>query len=84
MYGVRPPDYISFFRRKVLRKGYPEDQKLPDGTAVQIDHVRKEYSTKFLGVFGWKKPVIAIEDLSFSIPKGEIFCLVRVVSDTTP
>jgi ABC-type glutathione transport system ATPase component len=76
VYGVHPPDYISFFRRKILRKGYPEDPALSESTAVKIDHIRKEYSTKFLGVFGRKKPVVAIEDLSFSIPKGEIFCLV--------
>jgi ATP-binding cassette subfamily A (ABC1) protein 3 len=42
---------------------------------VEIEHIRKEYSTKVLGIFGRNKPVVAIEDLSFSIPKGEIFCL---------
>lgn len=75
VYGVRPPDYIGFFRRRVLRRTNPDDRTVPDGSAVEIDHIRKEYSTKMLGIFGRKKPVVAIEDLSFSIPKGEIFCL---------
>jgi len=59
----------------VLRRSYSDDRHVPEGSAVEIDHIRKEYSTKLLGIFGRKKPVVAIEDLSFSIPKGEIFCL---------
>ena len=84
VYGVRPPDYISFFRRKVLRKTYPDDRAVPEGSAVEIEHIRKEYPTKLLGIFGRKKPVVAIEDLSFSIPKGEIFCLVRLPGSQDP
>jgi ABC-type multidrug transport system ATPase subunit len=72
---VRPPDYVGWFRQHILRKPRPIIQDVTAGAAVEIDHIRKEYSTKTLGVFGRGKPVVAIEDLSFSIPKGEIFCL---------
>jgi ATP-binding cassette subfamily A (ABC1) protein 3 len=39
-----------------------------------LENLGKVYSTKRFG-FGRGKPVVAIEDLSFSVPQGEIFCL---------
>jgi len=46
---------------------------LPTGVAVQMDNLRKIYSTKRFGVFGRGKPVVAIEDLTFSVPKVRHF-----------
>lgn len=75
MYGVRSPDpqlqRHGIFRRK--RDLSLAD--LPPGIAVQLENIVKLYSTKRFGVFGRGKPVVAIKDLSFSVPRGEIFCL---------
>jgi ABC-type multidrug transport system ATPase subunit len=48
---------------------------MPDNVAVRVDHLRKSYDSKRFFFFGKAKSVVAIEDLSFSIPRGEIFCL---------
>lgn len=69
LYGVRPPGTVGWFRRSILRKGTADNKQMPDHVAVQLEHCRKEYSTKRFGVFGRGKPVIAIEELSFDIPK---------------
>lgn len=68
LYGIRPPDSPGWLRR-LFGKGGHVDEDVPEGVAVKISNLRKEYSTKFLGFLGKKKPVIAIEDLSFSVPK---------------
>lgn len=74
IYGTRTPDYAGFFRSMFNRQTSSAPVK-QEGIAVEVDGLRKEYSTKFLGAFGRQKPIVAIEDLSFSVPKGEIFCL---------
>lgn len=69
IYGVRPPDYVSFWRRLFGRKSAVVGDELPAGTAVQLEHIRKVYKGGFMGLIGRKKDVVAIEDLSFSVPK---------------
>lgn len=79
IYGVRPPEFVGFWSRLFRRRGRSEipggpDDVLSADTAVKLDHLSKTYNTKTLGLFGGKS-VTAIEDLSFQVPKGEIFCL---------
>ena len=45
------------------------DSDVPEGAAVRVSNIRKLYSTKTLGFIGRNKPVTAIEDLSFDVPK---------------
>ena len=75
VYGVRPPGYVSWFQRCLRRNKYATGAGLPPDVAVQVDHMRKEYNTKKFGIFGRAKPFVAIDDLSFSVPRGQIFCL---------
>ncbi|ORY26511.1 hypothetical protein BCR39DRAFT_541062 [Naematelia encephala] len=73
IYEVRGPESDSRLKRALRRSRVGEN--LPDGVAVQLDHLRKKYFTR-RGGFLWRgKSVTAIEDLSFTVPKGEIFCL---------
>lgn len=51
------------------------DFNMPPDVAVRVDHLHKEFISKRFFFFGRTKAVTAIEDLSFSIPRGEIFCL---------
>jgi hypothetical protein len=36
---------------------------------VSLEHIRKVYKGGFMGLIKRKKDVVAIEDLSFSVPK---------------
>ena len=74
VYNTRTPDYRGFFRTSWSKEPAEQPTDL-DSNAVEVHHLRKEYSTKLFGLFGKGKPVVAIEDLSFSVPKGEISCL---------
>lgn len=69
IYGVRPPDYVSFWKRIFRRKSTDIDEPLAPGTAVSLEHIRKVYKGGFMGLIKRKKDVVAIEDLSFSVPK---------------
>lgn len=69
MYGVRPPDFVGFWARLLGKKRPYHEDVMGERTAVKLEHVRKTYSGKFLGLFGRSKNVVAIEDLSFSVPK---------------
>lgn len=73
LYGVRSPDYIGHVRR-FLRRGtaHEEDSALPEGVAVQVENLRKVYTSRKF-VIGKKVEVVAIDDLSFSVPKVSIF-----------
>ncbi|ORX35007.1 hypothetical protein BD324DRAFT_633591 [Kockovaella imperatae] len=74
VYGVPAPDYVSWWRRR--RSDHQTDSTaLPEDVAIAVVNLRKAYSTKRFGVFGRGKPFVAIEDLSFNVPKGEIFTL---------
>ncbi|GMK54667.1 hypothetical protein CspeluHIS016_0112530 [Cutaneotrichosporon spelunceum] len=44
-------------------------------TTVHISHLRKSYDSRRFFFFGRKRSVVAIEDRSFDVPSGEIFCL---------
>jgi hypothetical protein len=65
IYGVRPPDYVGFWRRLFRRGAKMQEEALPAGIAVKLENIRKVYK----GLIRRKKDVIAIEDLSFSVPK---------------
>jgi hypothetical protein len=69
VYGVRPPDFVGFWARLFGKKRPHHEDVMGERTAVKLEHVRKTYSGKFLGLFGRSKSVVAIEDLSFSVPK---------------
>lgn len=68
IYGVRPPDQPGWLRR-LFGKGGDLGNDVPEGAAVRVTNLRKLYSTKALGFIGRNKPVTAIEDLSFDVPK---------------
>lgn len=76
IYGVRPPDFVNLWSRMFRRSRRQADSvtELDPNTAIKLEHLSKTYRTKTLGLFGGKT-VTAIEDLSFDVPKGEIFCL---------
>ncbi|KAK4686551.1 hypothetical protein P7C73_g3574, partial [Tremellales sp. Uapishka_1] len=61
--------------KRVLRRAGSALDELPSTVAVRLLHIRKLYNPKFWNFIGRGKIVTAIEDLSFDIPKGEIFCL---------
>ena len=70
LYGVRSPDYVGHVRR-FFRRGALADSAsapLPDGVAVEVENLRKVYSSRKFGI-GKKTDVVAIDDLSFSVPK---------------
>lgn len=69
IYGVRPPDQPGWLKR-VFGKGGDIGNDVPEGVAVRVTNLRKLYSTKALGFIGRNKPVTAIEDLSFGVPKA--------------
>lgn len=73
LYGVRSPDYVGHIRRFFRRSskttsGSDGLPPLPDGVAVQVENLRKVYSSRKSGV-GKKTEVVAIDDLSFTVPK---------------
>ncbi|KAL7420361.1 hypothetical protein Q5752_005331 [Cryptotrichosporon argae] len=73
LYGVPPPDGTC---RGLLGPKHGGDQPpLPADVAVQITHLRKTYATRRFNPFSRTPPVVAIDDLSFAVPRGEIFCL---------
>lgn len=49
-------------------------EALPSEVAVRISHISKTYDTRWYNI-GRKKGVVAIEDLSFDVPRGGVFCL---------
>jgi hypothetical protein len=69
VYGVRPPDFVHLWAKIFGRKRPKCAEEMAPDAAVQLEDVRKTYSTKFLGFVGRGKDVVAIEDLSFSVPK---------------
>ena len=75
LYGVRDPAYVSPLRRLFRGKRDAMLAALPEGVAVQLANMSKSYSTKRFNVFGRGKPVVAIEDLSFSVPKVRKFLM---------
>ncbi|KAL1409650.1 hypothetical protein Q8F55_003646 [Vanrija albida] len=56
------------------RKKTAEAEPLPSDVAVRLSHISKTYDTRWYNI-GRKKGVVAIEDLSFDVPRGGVFCL---------
>lgn len=70
LYDVRPTHGRGWFFGKRL-----DDNALPSSVAVSINHLRKRYASRRYLLFGKKHETVAIEDLSFDIPRSQIFCL---------
>lgn len=51
------------------------DGEVPAEVAVRIADLHKEYTSRTGTWFGRKERIVAIEDLSLDIPRGEITCL---------
>lgn len=75
--GTTPSVLGRLFSRFTLRGGGAHlTSALPPSTAIHVSHLRKTYNSKrFFSFVGRPKSVLAIEDLSFEVPRGEIFCL---------
>lgn len=46
---------------------------------MKLEHIRKVYKGGFMGLVKRKKDVIAIEDLSFSVPKVSFEFLMDII-----
>lgn len=69
-HGSNPGLFSRFFRRANSGSAH-----LNPRSAIHVSHLRKSFDSKRFFFFGKRKSVLAIEDLSFDVPRGEIFCL---------
>ena len=69
LYGVRSPDYTGHLRRFFRRGNSAEHDLSPmdEDVAVRVDGLRKVYTSRLFFV-GKKTDVVAIDNLSFSVP----------------
>jgi hypothetical protein len=63
--------------RRLFGKGGDIGSDVPEGVAVRVTNLKKLYNTKTLGFIGRNKDVIAIEDLSFDVPKASYCTLLN-------
>lgn len=67
LFGLGPAHRGLFHTRR--------QEPLPSGVAVRVDHIRKTYRSRSHLLFGKMRETTAINDLSFDVQKGDVFCL---------
>lgn len=68
----------ALFSRGPAHRGLFHARKqasLPLAIAVRVDHIRKTYRSRSHVLFGKLRETVAIDDLSFEVKRGDVFCL---------
>jgi ABC-type multidrug transport system ATPase subunit len=71
----KEPGLVNRLLARFTIAGATHAGRMDPRTAIHVSHLRKSYDSRRFFFFGRRKSVLAIEDLSFDVPRGEIFCL---------
>ncbi|KLT40780.1 P-loop containing nucleoside triphosphate hydrolase protein [Cutaneotrichosporon oleaginosum] len=71
----KAPGFFGRLSARFKIAGATHAGRMAPGTAIHVSHLRKSYDSRRFFFFGRRKSVLAIDDLSFDVPRGEIFCL---------
>ncbi|BEI81402.1 hypothetical protein CcaverHIS002_0205620 [Cutaneotrichosporon cavernicola] len=71
----KAPGLFSRLFERFRIAGATHAQSMDPLFAIHVSHLHKSYDSRRFFFFGRKRRVLAIEDLSFNVPRGEIFCL---------